>query len=305
MDENNAIEPIYDEGTAELFAELGLTMPDDADASESEPDGDTGENGREPAEPADEPEQSDTPPAGGAAPMSDEERHENAARRRAAEVAEIESRARAAAIVETNAKIAALGLFDENGQAVNDADKLDAYNAQLRARQAQTAADNGELTPAVLQTLLEQTPLMQELGGVIQATKAQQEALRRQAFDTRVKAELDEIKQYEPNVKSVGDVLALEKGDAMRAYIERGLTLAEAYKLTYTDKIAGTKSAAAFQQGVRTANSTSHLGTPKAQSAAAEIHVPQSELNWWSEIHPEIKNKSELRESYLKYNKLE
>lgn len=320
------------ENERDYFEALGLQAPEEtADAEEQEPGAegqsgeteDTGVNERENAEPAadgdemvsDEPseatsegenEQEPAEPAEEEKPaQTKEERARNAERRRKQELDAAVERAVQAERQRSNEELK--NLFAQAGfkDGENDIESVDQLKDFL-ARQAAQRLER-ELKSGTVSMESFQNAVRAEIARNQPATQPQPEPQEDQkAFMRQVAAEIREIQQYEPEIKTPADFGKLDRAEAFfDAVRNHGHSFIDAYKFVYADKIADTRARqAAAQAAQRTRNndrSKSHL-RQTGSAGSGDVAVPAAVERNIRAIMPKASAK-EIRAYYQKYSK--
>lgn len=221
--------------------------PEDTDEDQPE-----GENGQEAANPAQneeldggkEQEVADPANDQGKHEMSPEERHENAARRRAAERAKSQS--------ELDEFVKSLGMknpYDGN-KPIETKEQYDAYKKVQNSKALERGLSTGKLTAdqfneavnAAIDERLSNMPSVQP-----KATKEQYDAINSQYA---------EIQALDPEAESL-EVLAKDQG--FLDEVRRTGSMVEAYKRTHVDKLLERQTQIGKMDAVNRAQSKSHL----------------------------------------------
>ena len=275
-------EPVEEAEEEPVGAESGEDEPD------AEPDGEDAE------EPEDEPEDEEPEE------QPKQTRSKNAERRRRREQ---KAEAEKAAAVQ-----AALAAQKEE------------YDAELKAAFAWAGFKDGE-TPIETLEQMRDYRLRSELKSGKLTPELLQDAVRREMrsaeaarkpepagddFARQVEAELAEIRKYDPSIRSVEDLRALDRAEAFAKEVtEHRHTFLEAYRITYADRIAAEQtrkaSAAAAQSARNSAASKAHMKPVNARGAV-EATVPKSFMDRAAALMPKS-TPAQRREYYQKYAK--
>ncbi len=121
--------------------------------------------------------------------------------------------------------------------------------------------------------------------------------------DAAIRQSLDGIRQmYGGKVHSVEDILAMPTGEAFHAYVEKGLTLEDAYYLANRTEIDRQRMAAARQAGVNQARGKGHMANPTQAAGAAGYQATPEEAEAYREFMPDATDK-EINAAYARYNR--
>jgi hypothetical protein len=189
---------------------------------------------------------------------------------------EAEEAGRKAAMQEMNEVISRMGFTDPaTGEAVDTAEKLKAYEAKLRKGRF----DAGKPTEADVRAVAREE-LQRETGGTPQSASPTaplfegRQALRGDGdaggMDPRIRRELEQIREMDPEMADLGAILRSEAGERFRGYVSKGLGFLDAYKLAAEERLASLRQNKAAEAARLQAASKDHLSATKAQGTGAE-----------------------------------
>lgn len=117
--------------------------------------------------------------------------------------------------------------------------------------------------------------------------------------DRRIKDDLKIVSAIDPSIQTAEDLAAHESYDTVVRYVQRGLSLADAFKLANYDRLTGQRAEAAKQAAINAAKSTSHLQTTPAGNGGSDnmIDIPSDEIATWREYYPGLSD-GELKKKY-------
>lgn len=171
-------------------------------------------------------------------------------------------------------------------------DYFDALDAQDSLATKKTLADNG-IDPNLIEKAVNNSPAIRTANAII-ASQRQKEVV------SQIENDVKAITQIDPDIKSVDDILTGERFPDVLRYVDKNkLSLVDAYKLVYADKLSQRKTEAVKQQAINNVRSQQHL-TPTDGGAGKKDtlkEIPQSQLRQWQEFFPN-KSPKELREAY-------
>jgi hypothetical protein len=181
--------------------------------------------------------------------------------------------------------VKSLGITDpESGKPIADIDTLEKYRAARAFETAREGFANGELTPEAFNALVEQTPAFQKAASVLQQAEAAERQARTTRAETEVAEQITQIGRYDPSVKSIDDLLKLDKSEVLRAYVmDKGLTLIDAYRLTYDEEIESKRANTAAAEATKLARSKQHL-TRTQQRGGAPAEVPDDIVKAYRDV---------------------
>ena len=133
-----------------------------------------------------------------------------------------------------------------------------------------------------------------------QAVETQRKIQEEQAR-ARVAEDLREIGAINPDIKELGDLAKMETYPRLYELVQRGNTLADAYKLANIDALTESKTAAAKQKAINAARSKEHLSGTVSRGAGA-TPVPADVKAAYLDLNPQA-TEAEIREHYNKYLK--
>lgn len=272
---------------------------DTAGASTSGTDSGEGEDQEQDTQP---PEGGQEPPEGGGKPaQTAEQRRENAARRRQAETQAAVDQAVAAEREKHQKELAdffqAASLKNTiTGKPITSMEEFNAWKQDFAAAKLQRELKAGKLTPEALNQAIAQNPAVQQ---VQQMARESEEAKRRAAeaeAKVRIDAELKEIGKMDPTIKGPEDLLKMPKAKEFYAYVKRGFSFLEAYKMANFDTLTTRTAEAARQQAMTNARGKNHL-TGTRQQGAGSLTVPADELAMFRAFNPDATDE-QIQEFY-------
>lgn len=119
------------------------------------------------------------------------------------------------------------------------------------------------------------------------------------AMEAQVEAELAQIRQLNPNIRSVGDLLTMPRAREFYQLVKRGNTFVDAYKLAHYDQLTQQAAAAARQQAQNLARSKGHL-VAATQRGKGGASVPAEEMNLFRAFNPQA-SEAAIQAYYNKY----
>ena len=174
---------------------------------------------------------------------------------------EAEAAGRRAAREEISAALARAGWRDRTtGAAVDDVDKLLAYDAKLRQ-------DRSPLGPRPVR-------------GDSPAPASERPPVTGTAEDPRIRQELEQIRALDPEMTDLGAIIRSEAGQRFREYVRRGLDFLDAYKLAAEERLASLRQGRAAEAARLRAASKDHLSGTKTQGTGAAAVPRDVEANY-------------------------
>lgn len=123
-----------------------------------------------------------------------------------------------------------------------------------------------------------------------------------EADRARIDEQIRQIHELDPAIGGPGDLLALDRKEQFYAYVTKNnLSFADAYRLTYADRLTEARAAAEKQRALNLASSKNHL-TPLSQRGNGSLAVPDDEMALFRELNPGVAD-SEIQKYYNEYRK--
>lgn len=301
---------------AEAFGvEMEQQPQDAAEGDQSQADGREGtgtpvadtapESAQEGPEDTREPEDAEGGAEGAEAPekppMTPEERHRQAAARRAREDA-VRREAEQRRVDAVYAEMFAGQTSPYTGKPITTEAEYRAYIAEKQRRANEEALQRSGIDPAVIRNVVDQqlAPMQQQL------QMAQMAAMRERARQVKADAEgqiarqLKVISGLDPSIKSLDDIAAMETAEAFNGYIKKGLTMEEAFRLANAPAIEARKLAAAKAAAINGVAGKGHLAPVQSGSGREPVEVPADARAAYLEMMPGA-SEAEIRAEYAKF----
>lgn len=286
----------------DYYAALGLETPTEEGANEQEvaAPAESGETVQEVAEPAEDTEieaESDDEVTEDAQPeqtgkvQSKEERAANARRRREQEKEDAIRAAREEAEAQLKAKynkiIAEAGLVNplDGKKPVTQIEELEAYNNSRRQRQMEKDLREGKLTPEALSTAVENSEPYRRMKALAEQAEAARQKADSERTELAIKAQMDEIKTIDPTITEVKDFLSMPDYPQFKAYVDRGMTYVEAFRLLRYDNVITTAANKQVQANMAKAAGKEHLTGSRSKGKGAES-VPNEVMAMYRMLNP-------------------
>lgn len=272
--------------------------------------GDPQQEGREPGAVSADDNAGDHPEEG-KEPLTPQQRRENAARRRQQEQQSAIDNAVAAALKAERERVdqQMKGFFAQAGlrnpatnEPIESMEQFEAWRTEQAAAQLRKDLRAGNLTPEVMQQVLNQHPAIQRL----LQEQERQDAAKQAQEDAQAKARIDEdlrrISELDPTITKPADLLSMPNADAFRDYVNRGHSFFDAFKLANWDRLTQQAANAAKQQALNNANSKNHLNGITNSRTGALAEVPKDELAIYRMLLPHATD-AEIQAHYNKNRK--
>ena len=259
-----------------------------------------------------EPEQTEHQEEASQGEMSLEQRRENAARRRRAET---QAAINAAVEEERRKNEQAMAEFFQSaglknpvtGELIQNMEQYNAWKRGFDRARLDKDLEDGKLTQETLNNAIEQNPLVQQAAQLVQKAREQEEQQQRAAMEARVERELEQIRQWNPNINTVADLMQMPNAREFYQLVKRGNSFVDAYRLANYDQItqmavdAARQQAAAAgrQQAQNLARSKDHLRSGTQQGAGAAT-VPRGEMELFRAFNPQA-SEADIQAYYNRY----
>ncbi len=179
------------------------------------------------------------------------------------------------------------------GQPIKSAkDYFDALTAQEQLQTKKTLADNG-IDPNLIEKAVNNSPAVKAANLVI----AEQRVEKVKSY---IEEQVREVGKIDPDIRSAQDIEKSDRYPEILNYVNNNrLSIVDAYKLVYSDKLNEKKTEAAKQQAINNAKSQSHLKATESGAGSGDnlVNIPEKQLAQWREFFPD-KSDKELRELF-------
>lgn len=274
---------------AKMYEAFGLDLPQEPAAgvqtqepADPAPEGTPvtapeGAQAQEPADPAQESVAQE--PSAEPAPMSEQERKENAARRRKQEQQiAIDQAVNAAVKAEQEKSQAALkDLFAKaglkntiTGKPITNMEEFTAWETEFKNARRSRELQSGKVSEATLNEMIGEHPAVRQAAQLVQESQAAKVKAENEAARVRVDAAVAEISKIDPTVKSMSDILAMQTAPQFYGYIQKGLNVEDAFYLANRQRLDSARVDAARQQAMLGNRGKDHLQALEIPVAAAQ-----------------------------------
>lgn len=142
----------------------------------------------------------------------------------------------------------------------------------------------------------------------VEQARALQQQVERMEMGRQVEAEIAEIARYEPGIKEPADITKLPEIDAMRMYLQQGMTLLDAYRAaSFNRKMDSAeqekeRSVRQIKASINKHNAKGHLQRLSGNQGEGSPSVPPEVWKEYRKLMPELNNQ-EIFAHYHKYAK--
>ena len=181
----------------------------------------------------------------------------------------------------------------ETGQPIrSQADYLAALDAQERMKTRAQLQQQG-VDPAILDNAIASS--LANNPTIRQAEAVMAQARQEQIFG-QIGNEVEILKQFDPNIKSLFDVPPHVVDIVRRS--NGNINLVDAYKIAFFGKVSESQQAAIQQNAINQAKGKQHLAPVNGVSTPDEgAEIPEADLSWWKEAFPDDTS-AQLRKRY-------
>ena len=244
-------------------------------------------------------------------PQTPEQRRVNAARRRAQEQQEATRRAVEEAVQAEQQRQTKLfedalkqaGLKNTaTGENITTLEALQKWGQEMADGRLQQSLKSGKLTKEILDQLIEAHPAVQQAQQTVQQAAHQQAQQRAEAERVRIDGQLAKIAELNPNIKGLGDILAMDTAPAFRENVAKGMDFYDAYRLANMDSMAQAQARRAVQAAQQNTRGKEHLKATGNARGSGAASVPQAEMKLYRMMNPNMTD-AQIQAHYNKYLK--
>lgn len=224
-------------------------------------------------------EQEDAEPAEDQGELSDEQRHKNAARRRAAEIRNVRREERNRNTKEWDDFVKGLGLknpFDGN-KPIETKEQYDAFKKLQDEKALERGLSSGSLTAEQFNAAVDARI----------AASAPAPAAAAQPNYEEVDRQFAEIQAFDPSVKDLDSLVKGEKSEAFLSAVERTGNMLDAYKLVYFDELQARQAQAGKLDAANRAQEKAHLQRTGARGSGS-VEVTNAMRDMYRVFDPDI-----------------
>ena len=244
-------------------------------------------------------------------PLTEQQRRENAARRRQQEMQSAIDQAVENALKAEREKqnqqlqgfFATAGLKNPaTGEPITTMEQFTEWQKAHADAQLQRDLQAGKLTAEGLQKVMDTHPVIQKAQQLLDQQQAAQKAQQDAEDKARIDAELARISELDPSIKSVGDLLKMPTAEAFKSYVKKGYSFEDAFYLSNRERLEQQKVEAAKQQALNNTRSKDHLNPVGNSRGEGMVEVPADVLAYYRAINPHA-SEAEIQAHYNKNRK--
>lgn len=199
------------------------------------------------------------------------------------------------------------------GEDISTVEDFEAWERTYQADRLQKELAEGKLTPESLERVIADSPAVKRAEELARKAEQQEQEQRRAEFEAKVQGELAEIRQMDPDVKSLEDIVKGPGGEKFCGYVKNGLSYLDAFRLTNFERLqqrasdtaqkaAQQAAQAAREQARELARSKDHLTGAGVVQGKGRAAVPPAEMALFREMNPGASD-SEIQSYYDKYER--
>ena len=236
--------------------------------------------------------------------QSAEERHRQAALRRAREQQEWQNKTQQA-VDAAYAKLLGGQINPFTGKPITTQAEYEAYEAMKAQQSTNDALQKAGIDPKVIQQLVQQevAPMKQQM----QAEQVKRHAADAAEFNRRVEAARAQAAKniaalYDPSIKSFDDILAMPTVGRFGELLQKGNSFEDSFYLANREAIDKRRAEAAYRKGADAGASRQHLSPKPAASGTDPVIVPADVARSYREVTPGMTD-AEIAKEYAAYLK--
>ena len=236
--------------------------------------------------------------------QSAEERHRQAALRRAREQQEWQNKTQQA-VDAAYAKLLGGQINPFTGKPITTQAEYEAYEAMKAQQSTNNALQKAGIDPSLIQQMVQQevAPIKQQMRAEqAQRYKAQAAEYNRRMEEAKEAAAKSIAALYDPSITSFDDILAMPTVGKFNDLLQKGNSFEESFYLANREAIDKRRAAAAYQKGVAAGASRQHLSPAPAASGAEPVIVPADVARSYREVTPGMTD-AEIAKEYAAYLK--
>lgn len=171
-------------------------------------------------------------------------------------------------------------------------DYLQAVEHQKTESRKQMLQEKG-IDPKIIEQFVNDSPAMRQAQQIL-------EERNREEANRRLESDLKAISEFAPEITTFEDLEKHESCADVISYVEKGLSLVDAFKLANYNRLSAKTTEAAKQAAINQAKSKGHMETTNSISVGVDnlTPIPESSMAMWRNAYPDIS----LEELTKKYN---
>lgn len=236
--------------------------------------------------------------------QSAEERHRQAALRRAREQQEWQSKTQQA-VDAAYAKLLGGQINPFTGKPITSQAEYEAYEQMKAQQNTNSALQKAGIDPKLIQQMVQQevAPMKQQMRAEqAQRYEAQAADYNRRMEEAKEAAAKSIAALYDPSIKSFDDILAMPTVGKFNDLLQKGNSFEDSFYLANREAIDKRRAAAAYRKGADAGANRQHLSPTPAASGADPVIVPADVARSYREVTPGMTD-AEIAKEYAAYLK--
>lgn len=173
----------------------------------------------------------------------------------------------------------------------NDAE-LKEYQAEHARKQHEKLLRTTGQTEEQFQAMVDSLPEVREAKAKAKEAEQVLEAQKKAQMQAWVEQEMAEVAKYNPAIRTAEDLAADDKYQDILGYVNKGLSISEAYKMAHFDDLSTRKGR---QQAINQAGKA-HMTSTKSRGEGP-MEVPSDEFDWYRTLNPKA-TKEQIAKHY-------
>ena len=236
--------------------------------------------------------------------QSAEERHRQAALRRAREQQEWQSKTQQA-VDAAYAKLLGGQINPFTGKPITTQAEYETYEQMKAQQNTNSALQKAGIDPKLIQQMVQQevAPMKQQMRAEqAQRYEAQAADYNRRMEEAKEAAAKSIAALYDPSIKSFDDILAMPTVGKFNDLLQKGNSFEDSFYLANREAIDKRRAAAAYRKGADAGANRQHLSPTPAASGAEPVIVPADVARMYREVTPGMTD-AEMAADYAGYLK--
>lgn len=182
--------------------------------------------------------------------------------------------------------VKALGLSDPyTKKPITTKAELDAYNERHRNEERDRLLKKTGMTPEAFEQFVDSLPEVREARQALEQAKLDAQAAKDEKFRQQVREELAQIQKMNPTIQDLNDILQMETAPAFKAYVAKGHSYLDAYRLANYDALMGAAAEKGKREQSQKEKGRSHMGRTTGHGAGA-VAVPSEVMDEYRTFNP-------------------
>ena len=193
-----------------------------------------------------------------------------------------------------------LGLSDPyTGKPIRSREEFEAYRRFTDERRKKEFMETHGMDEASYNSMIGELPEVRAAREAAERARIAEQTAAKERARARLDDQIREISGYDPNIKSVDDLVKDPSYPKVFEMVKRGYTPVDAYRLANLDKLTKTASDAARQTVLNNQSGKEHL-MQTTQRGTGIASVPADVRQAYRELNPDMSD-AEIAKDYEKY----